>query len=60
MGIVTCYGMEGQGIEFPVKSRFSASVQTGYVVISVFSTVGTSSVTQDTSFGHPPHLTPDL
>jgi hypothetical protein len=64
VGIVTCYGLDGPGIESRWRARFSASVQTGPEAHPASYTVCTGSFPEVKRPGlgddHPPHLAPRL
>jgi hypothetical protein len=65
VGIVTCYGLDGAGIEFRRGGvRFSAPVQTGPGAHPASYTMGTESFSGVKRPGrgvdHPPHLAPRI
>ena len=66
VGIATCYGLDGPGIEsrWGGGARFSAPVQTGSEVHPAFYTIGTGSFSgvnrPERGVDHPPHLAPRL
>jgi len=64
VGIVTCYGMDGPGIESRWGARFSTLVQTDRGTHPASYTTGTGSFAgvkrPGSGVDHPPQLTPRL
>jgi len=64
VGIATCYGLDGLGIESRWGARFSATVQTVPGAQPTYHTMGTGSFPgvkwPGRGVDHPPHLVPRL
>ena len=64
VGIATCYGLDGQGIESRYGARFSVPVQIGPGTHPASYTMGTGSFPWVKRPGrgveHPPHLAPRM
>jgi hypothetical protein len=65
VGIATCYGLDGSGIESQWVERFPPPVQTGPGTHQAYYTMGSSMSFPGVKrpgrgFDHPPHLAPKL
>ena len=60
VGIATCYGLDGLGIESRREARFSAPFQTGPGAYAASYTMGTGGKAAGGGFDRPPHLTQRL